>query len=82
MENVSKLFSIPHEKHTTLKAAAQCFLKEELFEFQALNDISFEVKGRILLDNSECRGKARRHDIRIYLPTRGKVKMTGEFPFS
>jgi ABC-type polysaccharide/polyol phosphate transport system ATPase subunit len=43
--NVSKTFKIPHEKHTSLKSAAiNIFQKNTYEEFDALKEISFEVK--------------------------------------
>ena len=45
VDAVSKRFKIPHEKHSTLKAAVlNIFNKKSYTEFQALEDVSFEVK--------------------------------------
>src|SRR3989339_434648 len=45
VKNVSKQFSIPHEKITTLRSAfINIFKKKEYESFFALKDISFEVK--------------------------------------
>lgn len=45
VKNVSKTFKIPHEKTSTLRGAAvSVFKKKNYEEFEALNDVSFEVK--------------------------------------
>lgn len=45
VDNLSKVFVIPHEKDITLKATVLNFLKKKDYsEFQALKNISFEVK--------------------------------------
>jgi len=45
VENVSKTFTIPHEKISTLKGAFVSAFKSKSYEkFKALDDISFEVK--------------------------------------
>jgi len=87
VDNVSKLFRIPHEKHTTLKAAVlNVFSKKRYTEFQALNKISFEVKkGEFfgIIGRNGC-GKSTLLKIiaGIYLPTSGKVKNDGRIsPF-
>ena len=45
VKNVSKQFTIPHEKNNTLKGAFINFFKRNTYEqFYALKDVSFEVK--------------------------------------
>jgi len=45
VENVSKTFKIPHEKISSLRGAfVGMFRKKTYEEFEALNDVSFEVK--------------------------------------
>jgi len=45
VQNVSKTFKIPHEKISSLRGAAiNVFKKKSYEEFQALDDVSFEVK--------------------------------------
>ena len=45
VENVSKTFRIPHEKITTIRGAfVNAFHSNGYEEFQALDDVSFEVK--------------------------------------
>jgi len=87
VENISKLFRIPHEKHTTLKAAAlNVFSKKNYSEFQALKDVSFEVKkGEFfgIVGRNGC-GKSTLLKIiaGIYFPSAGKVKNDGRIsPF-
>jgi len=44
-ENVSKTFRIPHEKISSLRGAfVNAFKSHGYEEFQALDDVSFEVK--------------------------------------
>lgn len=87
VENVSKLFRIPHEKHTTLKASAlNIFSKRSYTEFSALRDVSFEVKkGEFfgIIGRNGC-GKSTLLKIiaGIYLPTSGKISYDGRIsPF-
>lgn len=45
VKNVSKTFSIPHDKSSTLKGAFVNIFKKKTYEsFNALDDVSFEVK--------------------------------------
>lgn len=45
VENISKKFRIPHEKVTSIKGAVvNVFKKKSYEEFQALNNVSFEIK--------------------------------------
>ncbi|MHB8858186.1 MAG: ABC transporter ATP-binding protein [Thermoleophilia bacterium] len=87
VEGLSKRFRIPHEKHSTLKASAlHIFDKKSYSEFQALDDVSFEVaKGEFfgIIGRNGC-GKSTLLKIiaGIYMPTGGKVKIEGRIsPF-
>ncbi len=87
VDNLSKRFRIPHEKHATLKAAAlHLFDQKSYTEFQALDDVSFEVrKGEFfgIIGRNGC-GKSTLLKIiaGIYVPTGGRVKIDGRIsPF-
>ncbi len=87
VENLSKTFRVPHEKHTSLKAAAlNTFHKKSYTEFQALKDINFKVnKGEFfgIIGKNGC-GKSTLLKIiaGIYVPTEGKVVIKGKIsPF-
>lgn len=87
VDAVSKQFHIPHEKHTTLKSAVlNAFRKQGYSEFQALNDISFEVKkGEFfgIIGRNGC-GKSTLLKIiaGIYLPSSGRISIDGRIsPF-
>ena len=87
VENLTKVFRIPHEKHTTLKAAVLNVARKRSYtEFQALDEITFEVKkGEFfgIIGRNGC-GKSTLLKIiaGIYVPTSGKVKIDGRIsPF-
>ncbi|MDO8736019.1 MAG: ABC transporter ATP-binding protein [Thermoleophilia bacterium] len=87
VDNLTKVFRIPHEKHTTLKAAVLNVARKRSYtEFQALDEISFEVKkGEFfgIIGRNGC-GKSTLLKIiaGIYVPTSGKVKIDGRIsPF-
>lgn len=87
VDGLSKVFRIPHEKHTTLKAAVLNVMRKRKYtEFQALDNISFEVKkGEFfgVIGRNGC-GKSTLLKIiaGIYVPTSGKVKIDGRIsPF-
>lgn len=45
VEGVSKTFKVPHEKHSSMKGAALNMFRKKTYEkFEALKDVSFEVK--------------------------------------
>ena len=45
VQNVSKTFNIPHDKRTTLKEHfVRLFSRSSYEEFNALKDVSFDVK--------------------------------------
>lgn len=87
VENVSKTFRIPHEKHTSLKSAAlNAFEKKTYEEFVALKDVSFEVKKGeffgIIGRNGSGKSTLLKILAGIYMPGRGKVDIKGKFsPF-
>ncbi|PIZ00658.1 ABC transporter ATP-binding protein [bacterium (Candidatus Howlettbacteria) CG_4_10_14_0_8_um_filter_40_9] len=87
VENVSKTFRIPHEKHTSLKAAAlNIFEKKTYEEFSALENINFEIKkGEFFgfIGRNGC-GKSTLLKILagIYIPSGGSVEINGKLsPF-
>lgn len=87
VDDVSKQFRIPHEKHATLKAAAlNVFSRKKYTELQALKDVNFEVrKGEFfgIIGRNGC-GKSTLLKIiaGIYVPTSGEVRIDGRIsPF-
>jgi len=87
VDRLSKVFKIPHEKHLTLKATVlNAFQKRSYTEFQALEDVSFEVrKGEFfgIIGRNGC-GKSTLLKIiaGIYVPTSGKLQIEGRIsPF-
>jgi len=87
VEGVSKVFKIPHERHTSLKSAAlNLFNKREFEIFNALKDVSFEVnKGEFLgIIGKNGSGKSTLLKILagIYVPDAGKITINGKLsPF-
>lgn len=87
VEGVSKTFKIPHEKHSSLKSAAlNVFKKKTYTKFEALKDISFEVKKGeffgIIGRNGSGKSTLLKILAGIYVPNSGKIKITGKFsPF-
>ena len=87
VQNISKLFRIPHEKHATLKSAAlNIFNKRSYTEFQALKDISFEVKRGeffgIIGRNGSGKSTLLKIMAGIYMPQSGVVESNGKIsPF-
>lgn len=87
VENLSKNFRIPHEKHSTLKAAAlNIFRKKNYSELEALKDLDFDVRqGEFfgIIGRNGC-GKSTLLKIiaGIYMPSSGKVRVNGRIsPF-
>lgn len=82
VEGISKNFRIPHEKHTTVKAAAlNLFRRTEYSTLQALKDVSFQVReGEFfgIIGRNGC-GKSTLLKIiaGIYVPTHGKIDVNG-----
>lgn len=87
VENLSKTFRIPHEKHTSLKSAAINILNRKGYEeFEALKDISFEVKKGeffgIIGRNGSGKSTLLKILAGIYVPDSGKVFIAGKLsPF-
>lgn len=87
VENVSKTFRIPHEKHTSLKAAALNSFKKKTFEeFDALKNIDFEIsKGEffgVIGRNGSGKSTLLKILAGIYVPDKGKIEINGKLsPF-
>jgi len=87
VENVSKTFKIPHERHTSLKSAALNSLRKKNYtKFEAANDISFEVKKGEFLGIIGRNGSGKSTLLKmlagIYAPTNGKITINGKLsPF-
>lgn len=87
VDNVFKQFKVPHERHATLKQAALNIFNKKTYEkFEALKEISFEVKkGEFfgIVGRNGC-GKSTLLKIiaGIYEPTKGSVSIKGRIsPF-
>jgi lipopolysaccharide transport system ATP-binding protein len=84
---ISKVFKIPQEKDTTLKSAAlNLFNKREFEVFNALNDVSFEVKKGEFLGIIGKNGSGKSTLLKIlagiYVPDSGEITINGKLsPF-
>lgn len=87
VENVSKTFRLPHEKHTSLKGAFLNSFKQKSYEVQeALKDVSFEVKKGeffgIVGRNGSGKSTLLKCMAGVYSPTKGKLHIEGSLvPF-
>jgi len=83
VENISKTFRIPHEKRETVREHLFSFFKPLEYEtFQALKNISFEVKSGEWLGIMGPNGSGKSTLLKIlagiYLPDSGKIEMKGK----
>lgn len=87
VENVTKAFKIPHEKHTSLKSTVlNIFSKKGFTVFEAAKNIDFEVnKGEfigIIGRNGSGKSTLLKMLAGIYVPDKGKIKINGRLsPF-
>ena len=82
VDHVSKTFRIPHEKISSLRGAAiNAFKKKSYEEFQALDDVSFEVKKGeffgIIGRNGSGKSTLLKVLAGIYQADKGKVHING-----
>lgn len=87
VENISKTFCLPHEKISTVRGAFVNLLTRKTFEeFNALDDVSFEVKKGeffgIIGRNGSGKSTLLKILAGIYQPNKGKIKIHGQIsPF-
>jgi ABC-type polysaccharide/polyol phosphate transport system ATPase subunit len=87
VEKVNKTFKIPHERHSSLKAAAiNIFKRKSYTQLEALKNVSFEVnKGEflgIIGRNGSGKSTLLKMLAGIYVPNSGKITINGKLsPF-
>jgi len=86
VENLTKQFKLPHERHSSLKSTLLNFNKRSYETFTALSDINFEVKKGeffgIVGRNGSGKSTLLKLLAEIYTPTSGKVDVKGKLtPF-
>lgn len=87
LENVNKVFSVPHERRNTLKESLINFHRRLKYEdFHALKDINLEVKEGefigIIGKNGSGKSTLLKIIANIYKPTKGEVDVSGSLsPF-
>lgn len=88
VENLSKTFKLPHEKHSSVKSLFVNFYKrKKTYEVQhAVNNVSFEIKKGeffgIVGRNGSGKSTLLKLMAGIYSPTRGKITINGSLtPF-
>lgn len=88
VDNVSKVFKLPHERHTSIKSSVVNFYrrKRTYERQQALNNVSFEVKRGeffgIIGRNGSGKSTMLKTLAGIYAPTKGSVQINGKLtPF-
>lgn len=87
VENLSKNFKLPHERHTSLKSLFVNFYRKRIYETQkALDDVSFEIKKGeffgIVGRNGSGKSTLLKLIAGIYAPTRGAITINGSLtPF-
>lgn len=87
VQNVSKTFKLPHEKHTTLKSTFLNSFRRKEYEMQhALKDVGFEVKKGeffgIVGRNGSGKSTLLKCVAGVYTPDAGKIHVNGSLvPF-
>src|SRR3989344_2631254 len=87
VENLSKVFKLPHEKLSTVKQHFVNLFNPKSFEkFRALDDVSFEVKKGEFFGIIGANGSGKSTLLKIlagiYQPSSGKVTVSGSLsPF-